>query len=235
MHVAQGELRRGKGELSIRSLYRGAQFETSSSSSSKRIPLTPGRDREIFPPATADSQSHRQEQTQVGSVSACILALFSPPGQWRSVNARTAPRLDQKLCGHHDRPVQSLSLLSLSFVVFRRARPIRLAPSRSLALSRAPSLSLSLSRVSPRPSPSRTLWSRVGCRAVSATVPSRHPRLSRQPRRQGSGLSVPALPQGLALVKESHVRRPPSPYCRSSSHRGSAACVSAAFAAVAAQ
>ena len=122
-----------------------------SSSSSKRIPLTPGRDREIFPPATADSQSHRQEQTQVGSVSACILALFSPPGQWRSVSARTAPRLDQKLCGHHDRPVQSLSLLSLSFFVFRRARPIRLAPSRSLALSRAAPLSfLSLS-----PSPSR--------------------------------------------------------------------------------
>ena len=86
-----------------------------SSSSSKRIPLTPGRDREIFPPATADSKPHRQEQTQVGSVSACILALFSPPGQWRSVNARTAPRLDQKLCGHHDRPVQSLSLLSPYF------------------------------------------------------------------------------------------------------------------------
>ena len=72
------------------------------------------------------------------------LALLSPPGQWRSMNSRTAPRLDQKLRGRHDRPVQSLSLLSLSFFVFRRARPIRPAPSRSLALSRAAALSFSL-------------------------------------------------------------------------------------------
>ena len=108
----------------------------SSSSSSKRIPLTPGRDREIFPRPTADSQSHRPGRTQVGSASACILVLFSPPGRCRSGNARTAPRLDQKLCGRHDQPVQSLSLLSLSFFVSRRARPIRLAP-RALSLSLA--------------------------------------------------------------------------------------------------
>ena len=111
-------------------------------------PSRPEETERYFPPATADSKSHRQEQTRVGSVSACILALFSPPGQWRSVNARTAPRLDQKLCGRHDRPVQSLSPLSLSFFVSRRARPIRPAPSRSLALSRAAALSFSLS--SPR-------------------------------------------------------------------------------------
>ena len=131
---------------------------SSSSSSSKRIPLTPGRDREIIPRPTADSQSHRPGRTQVGSASACILVLFSPPGRCRSGNARTAPRLDQKLCGRHDQPVQSLSLLSLSFFVSRRARPIRLAPSRSLALSRAASLSLvprSLARLHSSVSPSR--------------------------------------------------------------------------------
>ena len=85
-------------------------------------PSRPEETERYFPPATADSKPDRQERTRVGSVSACILALFSPPGQWRSVNARTAPRLDQKLCGRHDRPVQSLSPLSLSFFVSRRRR-----------------------------------------------------------------------------------------------------------------
>ena len=136
-------------------------------------PSRPEETERYFPPATADSKSHRQEQTRVRSVSACILALFSPPGQRRSVSARTAPRLDQKLCGRHDRPVQSLSLLSLSLFVSRRARPIRPAPSRSLALSRAASLSFSLSSPSLSLSPSRcrTHRGRAGCCVVSATVP----------------------------------------------------------------
>ena len=49
------------------------------------------------------------------------------------------------------------------------------------------------------------LRGRAGCCVVSATVPSRLPR-------PGSDFSVPALHQSSALVKESHVRRPPDSY-----------------------
>ena len=105
-----------------------------SSSSSKRIPLTPEETERYFPRATADSQSHRQAQTRVGSVSAGTLVLLSPPGQARGVNTRTATKVATSCC------VVSTTAphpLSHSFFVFRRARVLSVSPPLAHSLSRA--------------------------------------------------------------------------------------------------
>ena len=121
-----------------------------SSSSSKRIPLTPEETERYFPRATADSQSHRQAQTRVGSVSAGTLVLLSPPGQARGVNTRTATKVATSCCVVSTTVPYYLSAPSVTRFSFSVARASY--PSRSLPLTRSLALALSRARVcSPGP------------------------------------------------------------------------------------